>query len=173
MKMNLKKRLPIKYLARTGLSLCLGLVLLTACRSASSTIEVKAEIIPAPVIGEVVTLKIEALSEKFSGDGGIWITTFDGINLVNGNSQWYGPVKAGEPFSHGVSICVFQPGFTGIYVAASVIGKDIGETQLNIYSTITSAEIDPRSRYRQPPQGSTPTPTPEPVSVSPECAGDN
>ena len=173
MQKNLNRQLSTKYLGWACLSLGMVLLLLTACRSASSTIKVKGEITPEPIVGEIVTLKIEALSEKFSGDGAIWITTSDGINLVSGNSEWYGPVSAGKPFTHEVSICVFQPGFSGIYIAASIIGKDTGEIQLNTYSTTTSAEINPRERYNQPPSGSTPIPTPEPVTVSPECMGDN
>jgi hypothetical protein len=135
---------------------------------------VTAEITPEPIVGQIATLHIEAISEKYSGDGGILIIPGNNINIVDGDLEWRGPVTADEPFVYELSFCITQPGQTGFYIQAAVMGKDTGENRLHIYSTGDSAEVVPSSDYEvhQPPLWSTPTPTPEPVVVSPECAGE-
>lgn len=155
--------------------LCLALILLAACRSQMKTIRIEAEVSPEPIVGEIATLHIDALSSQCSGDGLLSITPFNNINIIEGELEWRGNVKAGEPFVHELTFCITQPGNTGFYIQAGVGGKGIGQNQLHILSTADSAEVIASSEYRvrQPPQGSTPTPTPEPVPVSPECAGNN
>jgi hypothetical protein len=154
------------------------LLLLTACRSASSHVKVTGEITPEPIVGEIVTLRIEAVSEKYSGEGLILIVPTEGmkgINIIGDNLEWRGEVVAGEPFIYEVPICVHQPGYWSIYFEAGVEGWGSEATELHITSDTDSAQVIPSSEYKvyQPPLGSTPIPTPEPVSVSPECMGDN
>lgn len=167
-----------KQIAQTGVVLagfCLALLLLPACRSVSSTVRVNGEIQPEPIVGQIATLRIEAVSQKYSGDGLISIIPFNNINIIEGELEWHGPVTAGEPFIYELSFCITQPGNTGFYMAAAVVEKDTGVNQLHIVSTADSAQVIPSSEYKgelQPPQGSTPTPTPEPVLVSSECKGD-
>lgn len=170
--------------------LCLffPLVLLASCRSASSTIDITGEIEPDPIVGEIVTLHIEVISEKFSGDGIIDIRMSDEINFVSSDPswqeqsgnvwEWRGHLLANEPQIHEISICVTQPGWWKINMSASIFGDeekviDGINSDLHIVSMVDSAEVIPSSEYevRQPPLGSTPIPTPEPVTVSAECSG--
>ncbi len=80
----LKSRLIVTDWLTLGL-LCLALMLLTACRSASSTIKVEAEIEPEPIVGEIATLRIEAVSQKFSGDGRITVYPSKNISITEGD----------------------------------------------------------------------------------------
>ena len=171
---------------------CLLTLLLTACLS--STIDVKAEIEPEPIVGDIVTLRIEAVSQKFSGNGEISIQMLGGgVNFVAGGPDWQktlvtnetgtqtqevfvwqGHIEANEPQIQEVSICVTQPGNWIVYYAVSVGVGDAASSQLHILSTVDSAEVIPSSDYAayQPPLGSTPIPTPIPVTVSAECSGE-
>ncbi|VAW33782.1 hypothetical protein MNBD_CHLOROFLEXI01-1173 [hydrothermal vent metagenome] len=179
---------------------CLLTLLLTACRSVSSTIDVKAEIEPEPIVGEIVTLRIEVVSEKFSGDGEINIQMLGEINFVAGSPEWQktlvthetstgsqtleifvwrGHIEANEPQIQEVSICVTQPGEWGISLNAGTTGLDGGGgdvdgTRLHIISTADSAQVIPSSDYKGPQRSfsSTPLPTPMPVTVSVECSGE-
>jgi hypothetical protein len=63
-------------------------ILLAACRSTSSTIDITGEIEPDPIVGEIVTLHIEVISEKFSGDGEIYFQMNDETNFVAGSPEW-------------------------------------------------------------------------------------
>jgi hypothetical protein len=173
---NVNRQLSTKYLVWAYLSLGMVLLLLTACRS--SHVKVTGEITPEPIVGEIVTLRIEAVSEKYSGEGVIVIVPtqgLKGINILGDDLEWRGEVVAGEPFIYEVPICVHQPGIWEIYFQAAVAGIDVGENILHITSDTDSAQVIPSSEYKvyQPPLGSTPIPTPEPVTVSPECMGDN
>jgi argininosuccinate lyase len=144
------------------------------------------------------TLHIEAMSEKFSGDGKMSIQMLGGGNFVAGGPDWQktlvtnetgtqtqevfvwqGHLAANEPQIHEISICVTQPGWWKINMGASVLGSDSKvidgvSSDLHIVSFSDSAEVIPSSDYspRQPPLGSTPIPTPEPVTVSAECSGE-
>ncbi|VAW31382.1 hypothetical protein MNBD_CHLOROFLEXI01-4064 [hydrothermal vent metagenome] len=118
---------------------CLLTLLLTACLT--STIDIKGEIEPEPIVGEIVTLRIEVVSEKFSGDGEISIQMNDEINFVAGGPGWQktlvthetstgaqtleifvwrGHIEANEPQIQEVSICVTQPGEWVIFLSAGV-----------------------------------------------------
>ncbi|MAU01186.1 MAG: hypothetical protein CL608_28925 [Anaerolineaceae bacterium] len=152
-------------------------------------------------MGEIVTLRIEVISEKFSGDGEVYFQMNDEINFVAGSPEWQetlvtdetstepqmrrilawqGYIEANEPQIHEVSICVTQPGWWNIIMGASISDSDAKvidgiRSDLHIVSMADSAEVIPSSEYevRQPPLGSTPIPTPEPVTVSAECSGEN
>lgn len=175
-------------------------ILLASCRSASSTIDIIGEIEPDPIVGEIVTLRIEVISEKFSGDGEIYFQMNDEINFVAGSPEWQetlvtdetatepqtrrilawrGYMEANEPQIHEISICVTQPGWWKIIMGASISDSDAKvmdwiRSDLHIVSMVDSAEVIPSSEYevRIPPFGSTPIPTPEPVNVSAECSGE-
>lgn len=167
-----------KQLMQTGAifgSLCLVL-LLAACRK--ETVRIEANVTPEPIVGEIVTLRIEAISEQLSGDGIITIQPSSAINIVSGGEEWRGEITVGEPFTHEVSICVLRPGRWVIFYAAGVEGHNNGvdgeSGKLHIISSTDSASVIPGSKYKgyNPPPGSPPTPTPEPITISPECAGD-
>lgn len=141
---TLKSRIIVTDWLTLGL-LCLALVLLTACRSASSSIKIKGEITPEPIVGQITILHVEVVSEVLSGDGIIAIQLSPGINLVEGELEWHGPVVAGEPFFHEVSICVLQPGQWGVALHAGVTipdgeGGDGDSTRLHIISSADSAK---------------------------------
>ena len=128
---------------------------------------------PEPIVGEIVTLRIEAVSQRNGGEGHIWVTPFDNIHIINSDLEWHGPVTAGKPFMHEITFCITYPGTTGFYIVASVEGTYPGENDVHIISDADSAQVLTGSEYspRVAPFGSTPTPTPAPVPISPECAG--
>lgn len=164
------------------------LILLASCRSLSKTIKVDGEITPDPIVGEIVTLTIETLSPKESGEGVFYLYYNKEINFLEMPPEWYepaedrgaeslewrGPVVAGEPSVHEFTLCVTKPGNWGIHIGAGVGGKEFGENTLHIIGTADSAQVIPSSKYGgswTPPPKRTPILTPEPVQVSPECAG--
>lgn len=75
------------------------------------------------------------------------------INLVAGDLEWHGSLKANQPQKHEMSICVLQPGDNWhIYLGVS---SQITETSttgdgdiLNIESTANWARVIPSKDYR-------------------------
>lgn len=193
MRMNAKKQLKAKKLLWIYLGLCLIFVLLTACTSVSPDIQINASISPEPVVGEIVTLRIETLSPKFGGNSQLVVFHSEEINFLDigsgwqvpaagvggdvKNLGWSGPVVAGTPLIHELTLCVTKPDNWVIYITMGTDEGVVGADQLHIISTADSAQVIPGSDYEgelQAPFGSTPTLTPEPVtiSLSPECAGE-
>lgn len=191
--MNAKKQLEAKKLLWICLGLCLTFASLTACTSASLDIQINASISPEPVVGELVTLRIEIISPKFGGNGQLVVFHSEEINFLDIGSEWQspaggvggdgknlgwsGPVVAGAPLIHELTLCVTKPGNWVIYITMGTDEGGVGADQLHIISTADSAQVIPSSEYEgelQAPFGSKPTPTPEPVaiSLSPECAGE-
>lgn len=169
--------------------LCLLTLLLATCRSQAKAVRVEAEVFPEPVVGEIVTLHIEAISPKQGGDSVFTIYFNEEINFLEvapewqvpvedrgtESLEWHGQVTAGEPSVHEFTFCVTKPGNWGIQIEAGVVGKGFGENRLHILSTAESAQVIPSSEYGgswTPPPKRTPTAIPEPVTISPECAGD-
>lgn len=160
MKIN-QMKLIAQSRAWAGLSLCLALILLTACRSMTWDVSIDANISPPPVVGEIVTLHIEMISPKYGGDGGLVIFHSEEINFLDvgpewqspaagvggdgPNLRWEGPVVAGESVVHELTLCVTKPGNWGIYLAGGVDGKP-GENRLHIISTADSALVIPISQ---------------------------
>lgn len=166
-----------------------SLLLLAACRSQAKTVRVEAEVFPEPVVGEIVTLRIEAISPKQGGDSVFTIYFNEEINFLEvapewqvpaedrgaESLEWHGQVVAEDPSVHEFTFCVTKPGNWGIHIEAGVGGKEFGENTLHILSTAESAQVIPSSEYggsSTPPPKRTPTAIPEPVTISPECAGD-
>jgi hypothetical protein len=168
---NVNRQLSTKYLVWAYLSLGMVLLLLTACRS--SHVKVTGEITPEPIVGEIVTLRIEAVSKKYSGEGIIVIVPSErmkGINIMDDDLEWRGEIVVGEPFIFEVPICVKQPGIWTVHFQAAVAGIDVGENILYIVSDTDSAQVIPGSKYNS---SRVTVPEPKPVSISPECMGDN
>jgi len=153
----------------------------------SKTIKVDGEITPDPIVGEIVTLTLEILSPKESGEGIFTLYHNEEINFLEiapewqvpaedrgtESLEWHGQVTAGEPPVNEFTFCVTKPGNWGIQIEAGVVGKGFGENSLHIISTAESAQVIPSSEYGgswTTPSMRTPTTIPEPVTISPECA---
>ena len=129
---------------------------------------------PEPIVGEIATLRIEAISQKHSGEGQIWVYPGNNINIINSDLEWHGSVTAGEPFIHEITFCITYPGTTAFYMVAAVEGAYPGENQVQIISDVDSAQVLTGSEYTgswTPLPYRTPTAVPEPITLSPECAG--
>jgi len=157
--------------------LCLVLLLLSACTPPRFPIEITAlSISPEPIVGRVVTLHVEAKSDRNEPDARIEITLPAEVSLVKGSLTWKGALIANRPQAYELSICVLREGEWKIFIGAiSQLSSSSSYSDLeilNIRSTVRSAEVIPGSRYRSPiwwPGFRTPTPAP--VTVSPECLG--
>lgn len=173
----------------------LALVWITACAQTPvprHPMITKAYIEPDPIVGEIVTLHIDVLSGKDEADVTIGALLPDEINLVSGDLEWHGSLKANQPQTHEMSICVLHPGkewriFIGLSSQLSETSS-IGDTEiLNIESTTNSAHVIPSIDYKvvlpanavtaiveasiatAEARDAAPTPVPPPVSA--ECSG--
>lgn len=129
--------------------ICLGLaailLLLRACRSVSSTIKIQGEIAPEPIVGEIATLHIEVISQKYSGEGLISVFPGNNIDIIDSDLKWHGHVTTGEPFTHELAFCITRPSTTAFYIVANVTGTNPGETQIHIISDGDSDQVLSRS----------------------------
>jgi hypothetical protein len=166
-------------------SLVLLIIGLNACkRIPPHPVITEAYIRPDPIVGEIVTLHIEVMSGEDEDDVTIGALLPDAINLVDGELEWHGSLKANQPQAHKMSICVLRPGENWrIYLGVS---SKLSETSsigdgdtLNIESTIDSAVVIPSKDYRVVGPGNLATafwevdnvtPTPIPPTVSAECS---
>ncbi|MCB8990427.1 MAG: hypothetical protein H6664_03655 [Ardenticatenaceae bacterium] len=180
-------------LAKMIVSIAFALVWLTACNQVPPhPIITDAYISPDPVVGKIVTLHIEVMSGKDAADVTISTLLPDEINLVDGDLEWHGSLKANQPQVHEMSICVLRPGENWrIYLG---VASQLSETSsigdgdiLNIESTTDSARVIPSKDYRVTGPGNAvtaiveaqnataeaqhATPTPVPPTVSAECSG--
>ena len=154
---------------------------------------VHGEIEPEPIVGQIVTLRIEAVSEKFSDEGLISVQMSDEISVVSLGSdweekplvnpereivgkyyEWQSYFAVDEPQAAELSLCVTRPGNFAIYFSAGVGGIAFDDDKLYINSAIDSAEVlTIRQHSRTVRANSTRAPTPEPVPVPSECLDDN
>jgi hypothetical protein len=174
-------------------SLVLLITGLNACkRVPPHPVITEAYIRPDPIVGEIVTLHIEVMSGEDEDDVTIGALLPDEINLVAGELEWHGSLKANQSQAHEMSICVLRPGDNWqIYLGVS---SQLSETSsigdgdiLNIESTTDSARVIPSKDYRVVGPGNPvtaimeaqnataeaqyATPTPVPPTVSAECSG--
>jgi hypothetical protein len=173
-------------LTKAGACITIIFILLTACAAPTRhPVITEAYIKPDPVVGEVVTLHIEVLSGKDAADVTIAALLPDEINLVAGDLEWHGSVKANQPQTHEMSICVLRPGenwqiYVGVSSQLSETGS-IGDSEiLNVKSTTDSASVILGKDYRVSgpanaltaiPEAQNATPTPILPTVSEECSG--
>lgn len=167
-------------------SLFLLIIGLNACkRVPPHPVITEAFISPDPIVGEIVTLHIEAVSGKDEHDATIDILLPEEINLVAGDLGWHGYLTANQPKVHEVSICVLRPGenwhiFIGASSQLSATSSTGDMEILNIESTLSSAHVIRSADYRVTGPGNPATAilevqnatlTPIPPTVSAECSG--
>lgn len=156
---------------------CFTLFLLSACTPPRFPLKVTAlSVMPDPVVGQTVTLRVEIVSTKDEPDTTIKIQLPEAVKLMDGDLIWRGSLKANQPQTHEVSVCVLYEGDWRISVTAySRLSEDstYGDTDsLHLVSTTTTGHAIPGSEYRyiQPPGGvppSTPLPETPPPGVCP------
>ena len=73
---------------------------------------------PDPIVGKVVQLSVEVESSRDEEDVTILIQLPEAIELTSGDLTWNGSLRAGEPFTHEVSLCVLYEGDWRIDVTA-------------------------------------------------------
>lgn len=167
-------------------------LMLTGCPP-TDPMHVRGEIEPKPIVGQIFTLHIDAVSEKFSDDGVITVQMSDEISVVSLGSdweqkplvnpegeivgkyyEWQGYFVVDKPQAAELSLCVTRPGNFAIYFSAGVGGIAFDDDKLYINSAIDTAEVlTIRQHSRTVRANSTRAPTPEPVPVSAECLGNN
>lgn len=158
----------------------LGLIVLAlfGCRGSHSSVYINdVSITPDPLVGQVVTLRVEVVSEIDAPDASINVVLSDGVNLVSGNLTWHGSLIADQPQTHELSICIPQPGIweiitsTGITSASGITGADNRffyiESGLEIAQVLTGEQYMEKYRDRWP--QNTPTPLPVPIDVATTC----
>ncbi len=65
---------------------------------------------PEPVIGQTATLRVEVMSKYDEPDAAIAIYLPPGVKLMGGDILWEGSLKANQPQTHEISICVLYEG---------------------------------------------------------------
>jgi hypothetical protein len=63
-----------------------------------------------PLIGRVVTLRVEVMSDTDEPNTSLTIRLPKGIKLVEGDLTWRGALVANQPYAHDVKVCVLYEG---------------------------------------------------------------
>jgi hypothetical protein len=117
---------------------------------------VKASISPAPIVGQAVTLRVEITTTRDAPNTTLQMTLPQDIELMSGDANWQGDIKAGESITIDLVIRVNQAGDYVIDAYAFArTGPDSGfgnGKQVCIVSTLESITA-----------GDCPTPMPPPV----------
>ena len=128
---------------------------------------------PDPIVGKVVQLSVEVESSRDEEDVTILIQPPEAIELTSGDLTWNGPLRAGEPFTHTVSLCTLYEGDWRIHVTVfSRFGPDdtYGDSEtMHFISTMQSGQAVPGSAYRIDQPSPFPPPTPTPVAAPADC----
>jgi len=92
---------------------------LAACTPARFPLEITAlSVSPEPVVGQVVTLRVEIESTSDEDDVTVLIQIPEAVRLMDGTLTWHGSLRAREPKVHRVSVCVLIEGDWRIGVTA-------------------------------------------------------
>jgi hypothetical protein len=147
---------------------------LAACTPARFPLEITAlSVSPEPVVGQVVTVRVEIESTSDEDDVTVLIQIPKAVRLMDGTPTWHGSLRAGEPQVHLLSVCVLIEGDWRIDVTVSSRFPD-GDTygDYNTLHLISSADSGlgvPGHEYRAtvpatrlPPSPSPRHPTPVP-----------
>lgn len=114
---------------------------------------------PEPLVGQLVTLRIEIMSIYDESNVTIWVVLPEGVELVAGSLEWQGSLTANHIQSHELSIRVIQEGDWELRIGAfSTLSANNGyqDTEtLHLISDFNSTNIVPGREYRitQPPDG--------------------
>jgi len=174
-----QKQVQFRYLLIL-LALFCFVFLLASCSGSKSPLRVQAEIYPAPIVGQKVTLHIEMLADgQDLPNVTLTVELPEGITLVAGETTWQGDLLADSMIPFDLTIKVQEPGEWAIYVwADSDLGNGNrfgGRKLLYVTSTLNSANVEDKTDYPEatPPviqiiEGGTPVPvTSSPGSKSP------
>ena len=136
------------------------LVLLSACTPATAPLQLTdISISPDPVIGQIATLHIEVMSKYDEPDAAIIVDLPPGVKLMDGELLWEGSLKANQPQTHEISICVLYEGDWRLWIATSSQlseNSTYGDTEtLHFITTEDTVRVVPGGAYRitQPPGG--------------------
>ncbi len=111
---------------------------------------------PEPLIGQTATLHVEFISRRDEPEATIGIGLTPGVKLMEGELLWEGPLKANQPQSHEIEICVLYEGHWLVWLTANSDGaKDTGPGNvdgeiLHITTTADSAQVARSKDYRPP-----------------------
>lgn len=114
---------------------------------------------PDPIIGQTATLRVEVMSKYDEPNAAIIIDLPPGVKLMDGDLLWEGSLKANQPKTHEISICVLYEGDWRLWIAAqSQIAENsfYGDTEtLHLITTGDTVRVVPGGAYRitQPPGG--------------------
>ena len=141
-------------------TLFLVLFVLAACTPATAPLQItNISVTPDPVIGQTVTLRVEVMSRYDEPDAAIIIDLPPGVKLMDGELLWQGSLKANQPQTHEIAICVLYEGDWRLWIAAqSQVAENsfYGETEtLHLITTGDTVRVVPGGAYRitQPPGG--------------------
>jgi hypothetical protein len=113
---------------------------------------------PDPVIGQTATLHVEVMSTEDEPDTSIYVLLPKGVRLVEGQDSWKGSLKANEPQTLDLGICVLYDGDWRIEViATSILSEDSSYSDIDTLHLIVSAKTATvvsggEYRYAQPQQ---------------------
>lgn len=120
------------------------------CRDYASVLKFNAvTITPEPLVGKVVTLRLELVASRDVPDATILITLPEEIALVTGAATWQVPLVAGQPTVQEVTLRVLKPShtllFVQVYSPAGPATETFALESLSIDSQIDRATVLPSS----------------------------
>ncbi len=114
------------------LPLALTSLLLSGCPPTLPIEITKVTVKPAPLIGEVVTVRFEFMSTEDEPDTHLEIDLQEGVKLVSGSLTWQGSLTANQVQSHEIDICTQYEGTWRVRGSVwSVLGPDNSYTDVN------------------------------------------
>lgn len=153
---------------------------LFGCRGSHSSVYINdVSFSPDPVVGQVIDLSIEAISEEDFEHGEIGVLLPTEVQLISGNLTWNGPFFSEKPQFHELSICVTKPGVWEIIIGAGArdLENDISlagyslffylESGLETAQVLTGEQYIGKYRDRWP--QNTPTHLPPSIDVVTTC----
>jgi len=120
----------------------------------ASPLKLIATISPAPKVGQPATWHIEITSILNAPATSLQVQVSNGVELIGGNLNWTGDIKAGQTVNIDLTIRVTKPGehtvFAHAFTRTSSEGGFGASKQLYINSTTTSADVVEDTSRPQP-----------------------
>ena len=139
--------------------LCLALLWLSACGPQAPLQITDLSVDGEPLIGEVVTLHIEVKSMFDEPDAAIIVDLPPGVKLMDGELLWEGSLRANQPQTHELSLCVLYEGDWRLNIETySILSENSSyedSETLHLITTGDTVRVVPGGAYRitQPPEG--------------------
>ena len=145
--------------------------LLGGCMASTAPLQItNISVTPDPIIGQIATLRVEVISKYDEPNAAIIIDLPPGIKLMGGNPLWEGSLKANQPQTHEISICVLYEGNWRLDIETySILSETSSYEDSEVLHIITSGDTAKAVygkdyHFTQPPGGlplsSTPLPPP-------------